>query len=267
MNGRDRSHDTPATCDSPTRELSIALHEAQRKLAERETLVAAAAEQTEAARAQYAQAAERVEALRRRLDTNVAELKTSRESITARDRRISSLERELKLRDDRIAELERMRAKDDSAQNAIDLEATSNDAATRGERLGKMGLVLESLDQPGTQYKIDRAATTIGRSSANDIAINSVSVSRYHARIVVEPEGVFLSDLHSKNGCSVNGRPVSRQMLGDGDAIAIGKCRFRFSVGRSSMEIEDRSMDGTFTLLDDAAFLTATSRLKLGVTQ
>jgi predicted component of type VI protein secretion system len=55
-------------------------------------------------------------------------------------------------------------------------------------------------------------------------------VSRYHARIVVKPEGVWLIDLQSTNGCGVNGRRTSRQILCDGDAVRIGHCMFRFSV-------------------------------------
>jgi pSer/pThr/pTyr-binding forkhead associated (FHA) protein len=53
-------------------------------------------------------------------------------------------------------------------------------------------------------------------------------VSRHHALIVVGPRDTFIEDLNSTNGVLVNGRKVTRQLLGDGDAVTIGDVQFRY---------------------------------------
>lgn len=88
---------------------------------------------------------------------------------------------------------------------------------------------LESLDTPGEIYKLTRPVNTVGRGKTNDIALDSASVSRFHARLLNKPDGVWLVDLQSINGCHVNDRPTSMQVLNEGDLVVIGHCRFRFS--------------------------------------
>ena len=57
----------------------------------------------------------------------------------------------------------------------------------------------------------------------NDVVIDNLSVSRLHARIVLEGERVFLEDQGSGNGCLVNGCRVDRAPIAPGDEILIGK--------------------------------------------
>jgi pSer/pThr/pTyr-binding forkhead associated (FHA) protein len=53
--------------------------------------------------------------------------------------------------------------------------------------------------------------------------IDSADVSRQHARILVEPSGVRLEDLGSKNGTTVGDDPVTGPVaLRDGDRIVVG---------------------------------------------
>jgi pSer/pThr/pTyr-binding forkhead associated (FHA) protein len=70
---------------------------------------------------------------------------------------------------------------------------------------------------------LDRPMLTIGRLKENDVVIDNLSVSRLHARIVLEGERVFLEDQGSGNGCLVNGRRVDRAPIAPGDEILIGK--------------------------------------------
>jgi pSer/pThr/pTyr-binding forkhead associated (FHA) protein len=46
--------------------------------------------------------------------------------------------------------------------------------------------------------------------------------------ILVGPREAIIEDLNSTNGVLVNGRKVSRQPLGDGDAVTIGEIQFRY---------------------------------------
>jgi hypothetical protein len=70
--------------------------------------------------------------------------------------------------------------------------------------------------------------TRIGRAAGCELQIDSGSVSRHHALVVVGPREAIIEDLNSTNGVLVNGRKVSRQTLGDGDAVTIGEVQFRY---------------------------------------
>jgi pSer/pThr/pTyr-binding forkhead associated (FHA) protein len=64
---------------------------------------------------------------------------------------------------------------------------------------------------------------TIGRHQSNDIIIDNLAVSGYHARIDAKA-GVFLiSDLQSKNGTYINNERITESQLHQKDRICIGK--------------------------------------------
>src|SRR5580658_5218739 len=64
---------------------------------------------------------------------------------------------------------------------------------------------------------------TIGRAPDNDIPIDNLAVSNYHARVYVEAGSLGVEDLNSLNGLFLNDIRVERAMLKDGDSILIGK--------------------------------------------
>ena len=64
---------------------------------------------------------------------------------------------------------------------------------------------------------------TIGRAPDNDIPIDNLAVSNYHARVYVEAGSLVLEDLNSLNGSFLNDIRIERAMLKDGDSILIGK--------------------------------------------
>ncbi|NIV39075.1 MAG: FHA domain-containing protein, partial [Anaerolineae bacterium] len=70
--------------------------------------------------------------------------------------------------------------------------------------------------------------TTVGRSSANDIVIDSLLVSRRHARLECSGGRCAVEDLGSANGLFVNGRRVSHAVLNPGDRIRIGDVDLTF---------------------------------------
>jgi predicted component of type VI protein secretion system len=73
------------------------------------------------------------------------------------------------------------------------------------------------------------AVARIGRSEDNDICIQSRGISRHHAVITATVQGFLLRDLGSQNGTVVNGERGVERMLADGDQIALGDGRLRFS--------------------------------------
>jgi DNA-binding winged helix-turn-helix (wHTH) protein len=62
----------------------------------------------------------------------------------------------------------------------------------------------------------------VGRDRDAAVRIDSNSISRRHARIVIDAAGVLIEDLGSKNGTMVNGRRVRQVRLNDGDRILFG---------------------------------------------
>jgi ParB family transcriptional regulator, chromosome partitioning protein len=69
--------------------------------------------------------------------------------------------------------------------------------------------------------------TRIGRAPGCEIQVDSSSVSRHHALILVGMREVIVEDLNSTNGVLVNGRKVARQLLSDGDQLTIGDAQFK----------------------------------------
>ncbi|HEX4466202.1 MAG TPA: FHA domain-containing protein [Solirubrobacteraceae bacterium] len=76
--------------------------------------------------------------------------------------------------------------------------------------------------------QLTREWTRIGRSLAADIRFDDPTVSRRHALIVRQPDGVRLLDDRSLNGVFLNGARVDGKTLGDGDEIIIGRYRLSF---------------------------------------
>ena len=65
--------------------------------------------------------------------------------------------------------------------------------------------------------------TRIGRSLAADVRFDDATVSRRHALVVVQPDGVRVLDDRSLNGVYVNGERVEWSRLSDGDEIVVGR--------------------------------------------
>ena len=70
---------------------------------------------------------------------------------------------------------------------------------------------------------ITREWTRIGRSLAADLRFDDATVSRRHALVVSQADGVRVLDDRSLNGISVNGRRVEWSPLTDGDEITVGR--------------------------------------------
>jgi len=64
---------------------------------------------------------------------------------------------------------------------------------------------------------------TIGRAPDNEIAIDNLAVSNYHARIYGEAGRLVIEDLNSLNGTFVNDMRVERATLRDRDMVQVGK--------------------------------------------
>jgi predicted RNA-binding Zn-ribbon protein involved in translation (DUF1610 family) len=75
---------------------------------------------------------------------------------------------------------------------------------------------------------LQREWTRIGRSLAADIRFDDPTVSRRHALIVRQPDGLRVLDDRSLNGVFVNGERVEWSTLADGDEVVIGRHHLHF---------------------------------------
>src|SRR5438067_11104754 len=89
-------------------------------------------------------------------------------------------------------------------------------------------LIYQDGDTPQA-YTFTEGEVTIGRSPDCQIVLKDFGISRTHARLVADEEGVRIQDLKSKNGTQVNGVPVVEAPLKDGDRILLGKFQLAFS--------------------------------------
>jgi predicted component of type VI protein secretion system len=86
------------------------------------------------------------------------------------------------------------------------------------------------LEETGEVFPLREDVTTVGRGGGVDISLEDPSVSRLHAEIIRRGDHVYVADLGlSINGTRVNGRPVGRRVLTDGDVLSFGVARTRVS--------------------------------------
>lgn len=71
-------------------------------------------------------------------------------------------------------------------------------------------------------YPISNEPITLGRTSASRISINDDQLSGVHMRFYVQGKSVFIEDLDSKNGTSLNNIKIYQQRFCVGDQILAG---------------------------------------------
>jgi Nif-specific regulatory protein len=81
----------------------------------------------------------------------------------------------------------------------------------------------------GNSFEVKSEPQVIGRESSADIQLDSLLVSRRHAKVWERGGEYFIQDLESQNGTFVNGLPVDLHTLSMGDEVVIGEVLFSFS--------------------------------------
>jgi membrane-bound lytic murein transglycosylase D len=84
-------------------------------------------------------------------------------------------------------------------------------------------LICRSGTHRGQKLKIKGDLTRLGRGSANDLVLADEIVSGSHAEIRRQVDAYTLIDLGSTNGTFLNGKPVQKARLKNGDRIELGQ--------------------------------------------
>jgi pSer/pThr/pTyr-binding forkhead associated (FHA) protein len=97
---------------------------------------------------------------------------------------------------------------------------------------GRGVLVVLTGDFEGSEHALEKDETLIGRNPTTDITLLDDGISREHALILRDESTLSftIEDLQSTNGTKVNGKRVRSAELANGDAIEVGRTRFRFEL-------------------------------------
>ncbi len=94
--------------------------------------------------------------------------------------------------------------------------------------------VIEGLtgDVKDKTFVIGQRIVTVGRSPVNYVQTVDSAASRVHCQLRADPEGMWLTDMTTRNGTFVNEKRVKgRVKIEDGDLITIGSAIFRYRAG------------------------------------
>ncbi|MEE2902576.1 MAG: FHA domain-containing protein [Myxococcota bacterium] len=75
-------------------------------------------------------------------------------------------------------------------------------------------------------------AVTLGRTGLSQVQVPDQTISATHAQLrIAHDQAVYLKDMKSKNGTSVNNKPIATNQerpLRDGDLVTFGRYSFQF---------------------------------------
>lgn len=111
---------------------------------------------------------------------------------------------------------------------------SSQQTVVLGEAVPSLAwLVIRQGVRAGRLFTLNPKGTSIGRDPQCDIILDDESVSRQHAKLKARKgkrgrDLYSVWDLASANGVFVNGKPVVKQSLSDGDELTIGRVTLVF---------------------------------------
>src|SRR5437870_9229931 len=94
-------------------------------------------------------------------------------------------------------------------------------ATLEGIEMPKLSLMFDN--KIVKEVSVGSRPVTIGRAPDNDLPVDNLAVSNYHAKVYYEAGRMVIEDLNSLNGTFVNDLRIERSTLHDGDNVHIGK--------------------------------------------
>ncbi len=119
-------------------------------------------------------------------------------------------------------------------------------------------------NNPGQIFPLEGDVSVMGRNPDCDIVLESISVSRQHARVSKFADRYYVEDLGSRNGTFVNQQAVvDRQLLEDNDELTICDLTFVFHHAAAGMdsvrETDSVGTDATAVVLEDSQASTGST--------
>jgi pSer/pThr/pTyr-binding forkhead associated (FHA) protein len=100
-------------------------------------------------------------------------------------------------------------------------------------------------------FHLDKEVIKIGRYLENDLVLNDLSISRYHAEIRFEESQFLLVDLNSSGGTYLNNKKITQGVLFSGDIIVFTRTPVMFMNEGASMKNQSMMMTGHLNNQED----------------
>jgi pSer/pThr/pTyr-binding forkhead associated (FHA) protein len=133
-----------------------------------------------------------------------------------------------------------------------------------------MKVLLKFKDAVIKEIPLEQEVYTIGRKEENDIVIDNLAVSGFHAKLIKEGGTTYIEDMNSTNGTFVNGKKIAKSVIGNGDVVLLGAHTLEFVVfakpeDTTKSGVRSVSMDQTVMLsaADQQKILVSTEKLKV----
>ena len=114
--------------------------------------------------------------------------------------------------------------------------------------MGLARLVVIEGPDVGSEFDLPMRGGGIGRGEDNVVQLSDPAISRRHCDIEWRDGGFVLVDAGSRNRTLVNGKPVSRHPLEQGDEVAIGKTRLAFLPAEGGLAVLRQAMPSRVTM-------------------
>ena len=114
-------------------------------------------------------------------------------------------------------------------------------------------IIVKFKDSVQNEILLEKEIVTIGRNPSNDICIDNLAVSSFHAKIVKEGDQFVIEDLKSTNGTFLNKKKITKAPLQDNDTIIVGKHTLIFLL--PAMEDTDKTVEMKKSRLDKTMVL------------
>jgi pSer/pThr/pTyr-binding forkhead associated (FHA) protein len=102
-------------------------------------------------------------------------------------------------------------------------------------------VIIKFKESVQNEILLEKEIVTIGRNPGNDIYIDNLAVSSFHAKIIKEGDHFIIEDLKSTNGTFLNKKKITKASLHDNDTIIIGKHTLVFLLPEA--EDTDKTLD------------------------
>jgi general secretion pathway protein A len=108
-----------------------------------------------------------------------------------------------------------------TATGVLGIPPVSPTADAASQAVGRLLVATDGRTVQEIALKVGRVI--VGRTTDNDVQIDSRFVSRHHCQVITTPQACVIEDLNSTNGIYVKSKRVRRHYLNDGDVVLIGK--------------------------------------------
>jgi general secretion pathway protein A len=144
-----------------------------------------------------------------------------------------------------------------AARTHTQLQATVEDTAPHAQLpVGRLVLSVKG-QRISETYLTPGRRIVIGRTSDNDLQVDSKYVSRHHCQVITTVDFSIVEDLNSTNGVYLQGKRLRRHKLADGDVLKLGLHEIAYHEVEAPAFEDERTLHTTVLTEEDLAELAS----------